>query len=399
MFDLSARLVSDPKLKNLAGMRLRANPEYEWLPTDRLRDGGGPQLDQSGQMQDLFGVLRSREPEKPIVKALRQETAQLYLALQEPGHLPAQVQAELGDDSNRVIATLVLDRILEIEHEGQFVTGASAYALLWETLPVFRPRGAIARLSIEALQIAQALATEGSGVMASRLYHYNRMPASPAWLRKLGNSEAIAAFLGIGTGQAADRLLAQSWQAVEPSASNQGWLAWRLRSGNGRHDRAARTYKLYVSPRCEFVPEAFAATVATFTEARTPVFKTGCDVYGLLRPDKLIGYFWSYEEMQSTATRLQERLADCPAHGVPFTAEISGDGILSWGIDPPDDEVVLGVGQESWRSWLARRMATALLEASQARLDGVQPWELVLGRLWLDGVDTDTWTPTTALWN
>jgi hypothetical protein len=80
---------------------------------------------------------------------------------------------------------------------------------------------------------------------------------------------------------------------------------------------------------------------------------------------------------------------------VPFTSEIGGDGLLSWGVDPPDEEGSAWrgwSGRESWRLWLARRLASALVTA-QATGPSEEAWRFVLDRLRLEGVDTDTWTP------
>lgn len=374
------------------GVRLRANPEYELVSIEQLARPGVQRV------TDLAGVLRSRTG-GGLLKGLRPEMAQLYLVLQAPGGLPEPVRTELGEDCDRVIAALVLDRVLEIEHEGQFVCGASAYDLVCETVSGYEPTGAVARLSLEALQMAQALAVEAPSWLASRLYHYNRMPATPSWMRRLTNPEAVAVFLGIALPGKAGQLLERMWHTVPASPSNPGWLSWRLRTRSDRLHAGTRMYKLYISPECEFLPEAFDAAVGIFTQEHVPAFKVGSDVYGLLRPDKLVAYFWDRDELLETAARLQERLTNCPAQGVPFTAGIDVDGLLSWGIDPPDDEVALGGRQESWRSWLARRIATSLLEARRGARDTVQPWQFALGRLALDGIDTNTWTPTGQLWN
>jgi hypothetical protein len=91
---------------------------------------------------------------------------------------------------------------------------------------------------------------------------------------------------------------------------------------------------------------------------------------------------------------LRQKLAGMPAHGVPFSAEIAGDGLLSWGIDPPIEEQSFDVqGGESWRLWVANRLAMALLNAKSGRSVKVEPWQFALERLRLDGVDTETWIP------
>ena len=93
--------------------------------------------------------------------------------------------------------------------------------------------------------------------------------------------------------------------------------------------------------------------------------------------------------------KLGKELDGCPAHGVPFTAEISGEGLLSWGVDPPESKQMLSwQPQESWRLWLTNRLANALLTARRANsASGPEPWRYALERLGLEGIDTESWTP------
>ena len=95
-------------------------------------------------------------------------------------------------------------------------------------------------------------------------------------------------------------------------------------------------------------------------------------------------------------------IAGIAAQGVPFTSEIGGDGLLSWGVDPPAGErSSLWDGRESWRLWLSHRLARALIDARAAETPenaGIEPWRFALERVRLDGVDTATWTPGALLW-
>ena len=155
---------------------------------------------------------------------------------------------------------------------------------------------------------------------------------------------------------------------------------------------------MYVSPRPEALPEALQRTVATLAELGAPTFKVGDNLHDLLRPDKLVIYFGSREELDEVAERLVPALAGLPAQGVPFTAALGGDGLVSWGIDPPPEEYTLPwLGAESWRIWITNRLATALVAAREAEPDGpdgIEGWRFALERLRLEGVDTGTWAPT-----
>jgi hypothetical protein len=93
-----------------------------------------------------------------------------------------------------------------------------------------------------------------------------------------------------------------------------------------------------------------------------------------------------------------QKLSGCPLHGVPFTAELAGGGLLSWGIDPPaEKQTVPWLERESWRLWVANRLASALLLAKTSTKADIQPWRFALERLRLEGVDTQTWAPSRML--
>jgi hypothetical protein len=231
------------------------------------------------------------------------------------------------------------------------------------------------------------------------LYFYNRWPATPEWRRRLPTVEAVAQFLGIETGGACHGDLDRNWSRVSLAAPMDGWLMWRARRPVPEQDSPRTMYKLYVSPRCEALPEAFRATLDVASAMPVARFKVGKDIYGLLRPDKLVVYFRRFEEIQDAADRLRSRLAGCPAQGVPFTADLNGDGLLSWGVDPPREEQVLDWQErESWRLWVTNRLATALLAGRAAQSRAVEPWKFALERLSLEGVDTESWTPSHTMW-
>jgi hypothetical protein len=85
---------------------------------------------------------------------------------------------------------------------------------------------------------------------------------------------------------------------------------------------------------------------------------------------------------------------------VPFTAEIAGGGLLSWGVDPPPAVGLgpaAGEGRMSWRLWLTHRLARALI-AAVAAAEAMEPWRFAIERLRLEGIDTDSWTPGGGLW-
>ncbi|HEV7508761.1 MAG TPA: hypothetical protein VGS07_28030 [Thermoanaerobaculia bacterium] len=381
--------------QEILGRELRANPRYELVLFDRLEPDLRQALAGLDKEPGFYGVLRP-SPSSPgglSLKSVDRDTALLFLTLCEPGPLPAYVRLMSGEGAARVAAQLVADGILEIAGgDGTFVSGATAFKLLWEGGGEARG-GRLSDLSLAALRYGQSLAVSDPLRLSLRLYGYNRRPLNPAWKRLLPDSGAVERHLGIGAGGPHRRLLDRSWSRTGPS---ENWLSWRWRGVDrggegGRLSATGATWKLYISPAPEALADGFGRILDALTVARTPQFKIGSSAAGLLRPDKMVAYYPSFERLAAAAEALTERLAGTPAHGVPFTSEIAAEGLLSWGVDPPADSK--WSGRESWRLWLTHRLAVALLAVKNAGDTGVEPWRFALERLRLEGVDTGSWTP------
>lgn len=376
----------------------RANPAFELVLFDRLAPQEREALAELRKDPDFYGILRPREAALGI-KSVDRETALLFLTLREPGPLPSYVRTMLGDGALRVVARLVADAILEVEEEGRFLSGAAALGLFGERRAP-GVGGRLADLSLAALRYAQDLAEDDPLALSFRLYGYNRRPLTPAWKRLLPKGENVLAWLGIGRGGRHRRLLERSWERT--GGSVEWWLSWRSRQDGDLSDVAGvgATWKLYVSPAPEALPESFGDILEALAAGRAAQFKVGADALGILRADKIVAYFPSFERLAAAAEALEARLSGIPAQGVPFTSEIGGAGLLSWGVDPPRDEAAFGSG-ESWRLWLTHRLSRALLSArsvSSSKPGAPEPWRFALERVRLEGVDTDTWTPGALLW-
>jgi hypothetical protein len=382
-------------LKPVLGADFRASQQYELVVFDRLPREQQDMLRDLTKDPDFYGVLLPRETGRGI-KSVCRDTALLFLTLTTPGPLPSYVRAVFGDRSNQAIAGLVLDGVLEIGCGGQFASGAEAYDLIYEQrAPLGTARSAVPQLAREALQYAQALDLEETGPLSARLYFYNRVPLSPLWWRRFPSPEAVAAYLGADAGGANRAVLDQNWSKVDLPPPMDGWFQWRLRAARPPEERTGQTFKLYISPRPEFAREAFDAVLRTLTQTgAAPQFKIGNDAAGLLRPDKMVAYFRSRELLRKTAEHLAERLKGCAAQGVPFTAAVTEDGLLSWGVDPLREKGALTWQErESWRLWITNRLASALVTAKRTPGGGLEPWQFAMERLRLEGVDTETWTP------
>jgi len=372
----------------------RANPAFELVLFDRLDPRERETLAELRKDPDFYGILRPREASLALgVKSVDRETALLFLTLREPGALPTYMQAMLGDGALRVVARLVADAILEVEEEGRFISGAPALALFGERRSGNGAGGRLADISLAALRYAQDLAEDDPLSLSFRLYGYNRRPLTPAWKRLLPKGENVLAWLGISAGGPHRQLLDRSWERTG-GGSAEWWLSWRSRQ-DGDLAGSGATWKLYISPMPDALPGSFGDILEALAAGRAAQFKVGADALGILRADKIVSYFPSFERLAAAAEALEARLSGIPAQGVPFTSEIGGQGLLSWGVDPPREESAFGSG-ESWRLWLTHRLARALVSARS--VEGSEPWQFALDRVRLEGVDTDTWTPGALLW-
>jgi hypothetical protein len=373
-------------------LRLRANPAYELVLFDRLSPSEQEALDALRHDPDLYGVLRPRNNARLTMKSVSKETALLLMTLQTISPLPQYAIAALGSQCDSVIGQMVLDGILEIEAEGQMLSGPAALESVLGRREAAKTETLLAALSLRALEYADALGTADPPTLSQRLYAYNRVPASPRWRRLLSDDAAVSRHLGTESQRLA-RMLSSSWVRVPSDAKGNGWTVWQSRRAT-LHRNAMATYKLYVSPACAELPAAFAATVEGLSRSASFEWKVGKNVFGLLRPDKIVAYFSEFADLQETAAHLAAKLEGCPAQGVPFSAEMGGGGLLSWGIDPPaEDHSVPWLERESWRVRICNRLAATLALAKTSKQKGMPAARFALERMRLDGIDTDTWTP------
>lgn len=370
----------------LLDRRFRANPRYELrLREQCLDDAARPTLPSN---EPLYGYLEPTPSSQLPCRAVSPETALLFLTLGNAGPLPRYFRFLFGDRTANVLVRLVLDGVLEVEHERNFVSGPDARATIIGD-EIYSGAGPIARLSIEALRYGEALGDLTHSEMTGRLYGFGRRPLTPALKRKFQRGE-IAGCDGL-TGSAPPS--AERYWTLASSA-NAHWIMWRPTTNNADNERAR--FKLYVSPGCSHLAEVFDASAEILgRNVGVRGLKLGRGLAGLTRPDKLVAYFSRFDDLQQAGADLCRRLEGYPVHGVPLTAELSPDGLLSWGADRPRS---VPRQPESWRFWVASRLAVHLETARKAGVSGPL-WRFVLDRLRLDGVNPHAWAPTADFWS
>jgi len=388
----------DLSAQEMAQKSFRASPNYELVLYDRLSPEMQGALRGLQDDPDFYGVLCPRRESSLGLKSACRDTALLFLTMQTPGPLPSYVHVQAGHTWREAVIQMVLDGILEIEHEGAFLSGAAAHGLFYRRAARDAVPNAIAFLSREALIYAQKLPLSSAQALSQRLYEYNHQPLTPTWKRLYSSPAAVEQRLGFQPGGPNRRLLDAHWKPIS-AESAKGWFSWNARHPRTAHSAGETTFKLYVSPEPAALPDAFAALLESSASLGALAFKVGKDVRGLLRPDKMVLYFCSRDALAQGAERLRRELEGCPAQGVPFTAAVTPNGLLSWGADPPRGaQTPLPHARASWRLWVTHRLARALLAARAAPSVTVEPWQFALDRLRLEGVDTETWAPHQRMW-
>jgi len=394
--------------EDLRSRVFRANPSFSLIPLNEVAwrlPAALPLLDGLAADQDCFGVAVPLADPRLGTKAVCRETAALLTSLREPSLLPPETLRD-GARFNRDIAVLVSDGLLQVELDGEFLSGPAAQAALAVASLPNASESPSARVSYSALRYAQALPELDVAWLAARLYHYNQVPESPQWRRRLATPADVEALLGLGSGQKSERLLERAFvpRDAQGGPEQEAWRVWSLKSGpsssplEGELAGPRGTYKLYLSPRPEALGETFSRAIAVLAEFRALQFKVGRDRGNVLRSDKFVAYFARYADLERAAGALATELVGLPAQGVPFTAALDAQGLLSWGVDPPVSQRVSGwTGRESWRLWLVNRLARALTVARHESSDA-EPWIHALNRVALDGIDVRTWAPAADMW-
>ena len=238
----------------------------------------------------------------------------------------------------------------------------------------------IEHLSLAALRMAASGSSDDPALVASWLYRFGTLPRGPSVDRDFGPDDDPLGVLGMTSGSATRRRLEGLYEA----SSFPGWYSFARANAGAPFTPAC---KLYVSPTPDALADAFPRIADVFARHEVQSFKVGRRIEGLLRPDKIIAYFGDRAHLDGTAAALERELWGCPVQGVPFTAEAGGNGLLSSGVDPPPGPVA-----DSWRAWVTKKLAAALIaRRASPRDDRVSA---ALAGIRLAGVDPERWLPT-----
>ncbi len=370
----------------------RVNPDFEFVGFDRLTAEEDELIGNLRRDPSFCGIVRPRSAGL-TAKAVCGQTANLLDLLREPGPLPASVLSH--PESELFVSRLVCDGILQVTQRSEWVFGPAACRVRDCTQQENSGR-LLSKLSLKAIRHVAALETACLRELGSHLYRYNTLPLTPQWLRRIPSRNALEEYLQIQVGGSCRRDLDRNWTRSMPVGDEDPWLGWNSQVSRALPKNCAG-YKLYLSPLPALLRDAFWIWVRAITKAGAYHFKIGSNVRGMLRPDKMVAYFGDLSAVEEAAYLSAQELSGCPAQGVPFTAELDCGALLSWGSDPPvDDMAPVWLQRQSWRQWVCNRLGSALAVARHEKTVGAAASSFALDRLSLEGVDVTNWTPGSA---
>jgi hypothetical protein len=356
---------------------IRANPHYQLKRWRSISEATpSPPSTASQDRLDQWVLLGTAGSGLPA-KLVDQAGAELFTKLARPVSAPF----ELNSDQ---LLWLVLEAVVEVRCGAAWVSGPLAYEQFVQSLSAPAANDRLTHLAYNALAQAERLPTVDSDELCSRLYAFGRLPLSRRWTRLYPDPEATRTALGLGG-------LGRDWNSTADDRHNH-WLSFARRGAVPSPH--ALVYKLYVSPDLKDLPPIVPIMARTLAAIDVPHFKVGAHAAGLLRPDKIVVYLSDAEHLAATAEALALALNGARPHGVPFSAELAGAGLLSWAGDPPPNTGPVGGGTESWRLSVCRRLSEYLSAAKRAPLESITPTQYALARLADDGVRLPSFTPT-----
>ncbi len=358
---------------------VRANPSYRLETCESLPKATRAQLSTVVAAKDGVCVLVGTPGSALPAKLVDDSGARLFATLSRPGPVPDEVARDQ-------LMGLVLDAVLEVDWDNAWVSGPLAYEALLGPSDPPEPTDRLSRLSYQAIARAERMPLGHETELCARLYGFGRLPLSRRWIRSYPGPDAVAALFDLDA-------LHRDWVIGGGEGGRVDWLSFSRRGGMAAVRVPDLPYKLYVSPPIDALPAVLPDIAAALAANGAPHFKVGASAAGLLRPDKIVVYLVDAADLCVHARALAVALEGVGPHGVPFSAELSGDGLLSWGGDPPADAGPVGGGVESWRLSVCRRLAEYLAAAKRAPLRSLRPAQYALGRLAADGVTLPSFAP------
>lgn len=382
------------KFQFLLEKKFRAGDLYrlkEWsqLDSDQKESLAGLQ-DES----EVYGVFEPVKRSNHVAsKVAYREVALLYFHLQQSNKLPHYLIFSRDKKVNETVAALLLDGIIEIEWEGKFVSGADAMMAIYDDNVINEAhlQTYLSQLSYKAMRYVWTLNDQDERSIASRLYAFNTIPWDASMKMTFYEKHNVKDFLFSSVDDDTMNTLNEGWHSTV--TEKREWLSWSRKATKNLVDSQwPHIYKLYVSPFMKDVPAVLARCVSAINVSDAASFKIGNTLQGLLRPDKMVVYFYSKESLIRMARLLMQSLRGFGSQGVPFSSQLDDIGLLSWGQDPGDAEHILESG--SWRTLISDKLAAILVQAKKDKLRWPQAIAYVEATMQTKGIDIRNWEPS-----
>lgn len=387
-------------LNSLINKTFRASSTHDLVELSQLNQSDQQALAGLASTEDIFGIFKNKSAgNDSLHKIAYKDVALLSYFLKEPSQLPSFIKNNFDDDINATLCKLVLEGILEIQADGEFVSGVDAQNVICpasiKAIEISKSR--ISQLSEKAIQYGIGLNNVDGISLSTRLYCYNTIPSLSHQYNHLDRPEKIKDFLWKQDFDlyewAARKWMQQSIQ------KEQHWLSWTKPAYQDIDLVDKCTYKLYISPLIQRLPEIFVKSVKVLSGTKCFSFKVGATVEGLLRPDKLVAYFLTYKDLNEAVLLLKPQLPSYEPQGVPFTSQLDDMGILSWGLDPPKKDINKNIESGSWRERVTKKIALSIIKAKKEENDKTKILSHVMSLIALEDIDPETWTPKANKWN
>jgi len=383
------------KFQSLLEKKFRACNLYilkEWSQLDdRQKESLAGMQDES----EVYGVFEPVTTSKGLApKVAYQKVALLYFHLQQNNKLPHYLIFSGDQKINETIAGLLLDGIIEIEWQGEFVSGPGALAAIYNEDAVGEAQlsNHLSRLSYKAIYYAWMLNDADERSVAGSLYAFNTTPWDSSMKMRFYDKHNVKDFLFSCTNGDVLNTLNEKWHATV--TEKKVWLSWsRQGTENFENVESPRIYKLYISPLIHDVPGVLARCVPVINSSDAVSFKIGNTLQELLRPDKMVVYFYSKESLFKTAAVLRELLGVDNAQGVPFSSQLDDRGLLSWA-EEPADEGLHSFASHSWRTMICDKLAAILVQAKENKLSWSRAIAYIEATMQAKGLDIRNWEPT-----
>lgn len=317
------------------------------------------------KIADIFNLLKKRLSFSFIKKAFKLKVNELELLL----------------------CNLIENSLLVLDVGSKSYSGNEAFSKLYKlhSFEKNTTNSIVSKLSFQAVYYGYNLNENRVQDLAAKLYHFNTLPSTGERL-KLFKSKSTSEIFNL------KQIFGDEFLKYFNMNENEYWLYFSVKKVYGQVS-ANNTYKLYVSPQPEFFRECCEVLAKFIPESTSFSFKLGVGLQGILRPDKIVVYFSSKNEMLAFAKKLIKNMDDIKAQAIPFTVQLDRKGLISWGVDPPRIKTNIFWEQSSWRVWLTSKIAHYIIQYKNSKVENLTIEEYIKHKLSWDNINSNTMEP------